>query len=157
MAIAPNTTFVSGAILTAAQMNALPWGITALATSTTTYTLTTTETIATGMTLSFTAVANRYYRITYFEPQAQTSSVASTTTITIRTTDASGTVINNTIIGNESSADTSGMICVKATTLTAGTVTLVGCAKCSSVFGAPTLIRDATRFAQLMVEDMGPA
>ena len=158
MAINPNTDFTSGAVLTAAQQNRFPRGVMALATSTTSYTLTTTETIATGMTVTFTAVANRYYKISYFEPQAQTSSIASNTTITIRQTNAAGTVLNNTIFANETAAlDQSGMFCTRTLTFSAGSITVVGCAKVSATTSAPALIRDSTRQAQLLIEDIGPA
>jgi len=158
MAINPNTDFSSGAVLTAAQQNRFPRGVMALATSTTNYTLTTTETIATGMTVTFTAVANRYYRITYFEPQGQTPTVAGNTTITIRQTNAAGTVLQNTIFQNESAAlDQQGMTCIRTLTFSAGSITVVGCAKTSVITGAPSMIRDSTRQAQLLIEDIGPA
>jgi hypothetical protein len=70
-----NTTFVSGAILTAAQMNALPWGVvdaTAGGTSgrgfvnkTTNQTITTTEADVTGQTVTWTAVTGRLYRLSF--------------------------------------------------------------------------------------------
>jgi hypothetical protein len=157
MAISPNDTFTSGQILTAQECNQFPFGVVALASSTTTYTLTTTETIATGMTVTFTAIANRYYKITYFEPQAQTASVAANTTLGIRKTNATGTILNLTTLGNEGGADQAGLIGSIITTLTAGSNTIVGTAYCSSTTGAPQLIRDATRTAQLLVEDIGPA
>jgi hypothetical protein len=69
------TTFVSGAILTAAQMNALPWGIvdaTAGGTSGrgwvnsgTNFTMTTTVADVTSMTVTWTAVAGRLYRASF--------------------------------------------------------------------------------------------
>ena len=71
MAINPNTTFVAGNILTAAQQNRLPFGVCASSSSTTDYTLTTTLTIATGMSATFTAIANRLYRVTYYEPAVE--------------------------------------------------------------------------------------
>ena len=158
MAINPNTDFSSGAVLTAAQQNRFPRGVMALATSTTSYTLTTSEVIATGMTVTFTAVANRYYRITYFEPQAQTASFASNTQITLRQTNASGTVLQNTIFANETNAtDQSGMVCIRTMTFSAGSITVVGTAKCNLTTGTPLLVRDSTRQAQLLVEDIGPA
>jgi len=158
MAINPNTDFSSGAILTADQQNRFPRGVMALATSTTSYTLTTSEVIATGMSVSFTAVANRYYRITYFEPQAQTASFASNTSLTLRQTNASGTVLQNTVFQNESNAtDQSGMTVIRTMTFTAGSITVVGTAKCSLTTGTPQLIRDSTRQAQLLIEDIGPA
>jgi len=158
MAINPNTDFSSGAVLTADQQNRFPRGVMALATSTTSYTLTTSEVIATGMTVTFTAVANRYYRITYYEPQAQTASFASNTQLTLRQTNASGTVLQNTVFTNETNAtDQSGMIVVRTMTFSAGSITVVGTAKCSLTTGTPQLIRDSTRQAQLLVEDIGPA
>jgi len=158
MAINPNTNFTAGLVLTAAQQNRFPRGVMALATSTTTYTLTTTETIATGMTATFTAVASRYYKITYFEPQAQTATPLSNTTLTIRQTNATGTVLNNTIQYKEAATLTqAGMICISNNTFAAGSVTVVGCAKVSVTTGAPALIRDSTRTAFILVEDIGPA
>lgn len=158
MAISPNDNFTAGQILTATECNQFPRGIMARATSTTSYTLTTTETIATGMTVTFTAEADRYYRITYFEPQAQTASTSSNTTATIRQTNAAGTVLNQTLFQNESAVtDQSGMICVSTNTFTAGSVTIVGCAKCTFTTGAPSMIRSASVIALLLVEDIGPA
>jgi hypothetical protein len=158
MAINPNTDFSSGAVLTAAQQNQFPRGVMALATSTTSYTLTTSEVIATGMTVTFTAVANRYYRITYYEPQAQTASFASNTQLTLRQTNAAGTVLQNTVFANESNAtDQSGMTVIRTMTFSAGSITVVGTAKVSITTGTPQLIRDSTRLAQLLIEDIGPA
>jgi len=94
MAIAPNNTFTSGQVLTAAECNAFPFGIVQRAVSSTDYTLTTSAAIATGMTVTFTAIADRYYKITYMEPQCQTSTVANTdTNIQIRVTNAAGTLL----------------------------------------------------------------
>ena len=73
--MASNTTFTSGAILTAAQMNNLPWGIvraTAGGTSSSGYVLNTTTGVAitaaggdvTGMTVSWSALSTRIYKIT---------------------------------------------------------------------------------------------
>ena len=159
MAINPNTDFTSGAVLTADQQNRFPRGVMALATSTTSYTLTTTETIATGMTVTFTPVLNRYYRITYYEPQAQTASFASNTQLTIRQTNATGTVLQNTVFTNETNAtDQSGMTVIRTLTFASAVSTvIVGTAKVSLTTGTPQLIRDSTRQAQLLVEDIGPA
>ena len=131
----------------------------ALATSTTAYTLTTTETIATGMTVTFTAVANRYYRITYFEPQAQAPTAGTPrTTATIRQTNAAGTVLNSTIMGSgDVGANNTGMVCITNNTFTAGSITVVGTALASGTGGAPQMVRSATLIAFLLVEDIGPA
>jgi hypothetical protein len=58
--MAVNTTFVSGAILTASQMNNLPWGQVGLATKTTDQAVTTKDDLA-GLSVTFTAVAGRVY------------------------------------------------------------------------------------------------
>jgi hypothetical protein len=73
--MASNTTFVSGNILTAAQMNNLPWGVvaaTAGGTSGSGYVRNTTTGVSipaaatdiSGMTISWTAISTRIYRIT---------------------------------------------------------------------------------------------
>ena len=64
MAIAPNVTFVSGAILTAAQQNAFGFGIVATATSSA-VTLTGTVEAVSITASTFKAIANMYYKITY--------------------------------------------------------------------------------------------
>jgi hypothetical protein len=72
-----NTTFTAGAVLTAQQMNNLPWGLvqtTAGGTSnrgfvrnnTSDFNLSTTAVDVTGMTVTFTAVAGRLYRANFF-------------------------------------------------------------------------------------------
>jgi hypothetical protein len=73
--MASNTTFVSGNVLTAAQMNGLPWGIvtaTAGGTSSSGYVRNTTTAVTigtaaadvSGMTISWTAISTRIYKIT---------------------------------------------------------------------------------------------
>jgi hypothetical protein len=64
--MAINTTFTSGAILTAAQMNNLPWGIAGLQNLTTAFATTAPHTTFqnNGMTLTITEVSGRRYRIT---------------------------------------------------------------------------------------------
>ena len=65
--MAVNTTFTSGAILTAAQMNALPFGLVAEPTSRTSDILgfTTTPADVTGCSITFTAIAGRKYRANF--------------------------------------------------------------------------------------------
>jgi hypothetical protein len=63
VAINPNTAFTSGQILTASQMTALPWGIVAYNQTATAQGSVTTVTDLTSLTVTFTAVANRYYLI----------------------------------------------------------------------------------------------
>ena len=160
MATTPNTTFTAGAILTAAQQNNFPRGLmTAVVTDTNPYTLTTSIAIATGMTVTWTAVANRIYRITYIEPECSTSTVAaSTTTLTLKITNAAGLTYANTTIQTPAAATLKApMICQAFITPAAGSVTFVGCASTSSTTGAPGLNRGAFSTAKIYVEDIGGA
>ena len=90
----PNTTFTSGAILTAAQMNNLPMGLVATPVNNTTINQTIT-TIAdlTGMTLTFNTVTNRVYRVSYsfFANSTDASS------LNVIITDGSNTAIQQSI------------------------------------------------------------
>ena len=66
MAVSPNVDFTAGQILTAAQQNNFPRGVMAYVINTTTNpTVTTAAADVTGMTLTWTAVANRLYRVTF--------------------------------------------------------------------------------------------
>ena len=159
MAITPNTDFVSGAILTAQQQNNFPRGVMATASSTTNYTVTTSVVISTGMTVTFTAVANRNYRVTYYEPQVQSPSVnGSLVSVQIRLTNAAGTQLQAGIVQtNAASVISESLTVTYIGTLTAGSVTIVGTASASTTTGAPTLSRQATLPAQITVEDIGTA
>ena len=159
MAINPNTTFVAGAVYTAAQANRLPFGVCASSSSTTDYTLSTTLTIATGMTATFTAIANRLYRVTYYEPAVGVTSVLSgTTTLRICLTNALGTNLQRGLIQNTAAVSSQGTLnVVHVGTFTAGSVTVVGCAITSSVTGTPILTRNVSSVARLIVEDIGPS
>jgi len=160
MAVSPNVDFVSGAVLTAGQQNKFGRGIVGIANMSANYTLSTTNTALT--TVTFTAVANRYYKVTYFEPEAQTSTVsASTTTVQIRTnaTVAAGTELSSGVITTSAAVKVQGAITVSyvTDTFTAGSQTVNAAARTSSVTGAPLLVRSATSRAFLLVEDLGPS
>ena len=161
MAINPNTTFVAGAVLTAAQQNRFPRGVMAAASSSTSFTLATSVTaIATGMTVTWTASASRIYKITYFEPSVETSTVsASQTGIQIRPTSFSTTQVAGTVITTVAAVkNTSGLtVTYILTAPTAGSLTYVGTAFATSITGAPVLNRSAISPAQFIVEDIGPA
>lgn len=99
--MASNTTFTSGAILTAAQMNNLPWGIvtaTAGGTSGSGYIRNTTTAVAigtaaadvSGMTISWTALSTRIYKITLTISDIYT--VAGFNPFVLDVTDAANTV-----------------------------------------------------------------
>jgi hypothetical protein len=156
MAIAPNTTFVSGAVLTAAQMNALPWGIVSFVEKTTTTSTITTEAVM--MTApSFTAVASRYYRVSVIFPYNEIDTVtAAQIYAKIRKgTTTAGTQLNQTVnyltaTGN----DDKFMYCQWTGTLTAGAQQMVATFQAQS---AASVVCSATAPAQMVIEDMGPA
>lgn len=66
MAITPNTTFTAGDVLTADEMNRLPWGIVAYAEKTASQTGITTAADVTSLTATWTAISSRYYRTTIY-------------------------------------------------------------------------------------------
>jgi hypothetical protein len=155
----PNVQFVSGAIYTAAQANRLPRGIMAYATSDTAQNLSLTSTIATGMTVTFTAETGRLYLITYLEPEVQTPSVAAGNTIcTIKLTNAAATAYAVSTLQTPSAAKTVNQVTTMTVQsfATAGSKVIVGACSTSSLTGTPTLERTATRLALIMVEDIGP-
>lgn len=159
MAIAPNDTFTSGQILTAAECNSFPFGIVAQATSTTSDTnITSTETVQ--LTAStFTAIANRYYKITYFEPQPFPSAGTPNYIQTkIRLTNTAGTCFATAIHqvdSNQNPAVSTSLTSVTIQTLTAGSTVIVATAVVNG--GTGTCTRSATQPALLLVEDIGPA
>jgi hypothetical protein len=156
MAINPNTDFISGAILTSGDMNRLPRGIMQLATSSTTVTYSTTET-AYLTTPSFTAVADRYYKITYSEPNVQSPGGAGNfTELRIRLTNTSGTQLQYSQQQSSGGTQTgNGFSASVITTLTAGSTVIVGTMRANT--GSPGLFRGAGTQAFLIVEDLGPA
>jgi hypothetical protein len=157
MAINPNTTFTAGAVYTSDQANRFPRGIMALATSTTTDSSVTAEEVELGA-ISFTAVASRYYKITYFEPDIGIAGAgAGALQMRIR----NGTTTAGTLLQHayqwipSSSVDTTGQ-CVWFGTFSAGTQNIVATAQNS---GGVTISvnRGTGKAAWLVVEDIGPA
>lgn len=156
MAINPNTDFTSGAVLLASQQNRFPRGVMAYTQVTTSDATVTAEEVQIGTT-TFTAVASRYYRITYFEPYM--SCTASTVfnmrirqgTSTAGTLLQLATVINT--VGNIFFGTSGTTSVVK--TFSAGTVNLVATLQSSS--GTGNASRAADQTAYLLVEDIGPA
>jgi hypothetical protein len=150
MAINPNTDFSSGAVLTAAQQNRFPRGVMAYNQLTSNSAgFTTTAQQITGS--AFTAVANRYYRITYYEP----SIVNTTTSDCILSIRNGSTQLQAAIINVNNSFSNAG-VCQLITTFSAGSVTL-NTALRSPSSGTGTAGRGADRIAFLLVEDIGPS
>ena len=149
MAIAPNTTFVSGAVLTAAQMNALPFGIVGYAENTTDTGSQAAGYSQTVATVTFTAIANRYYRLTYFEPTLVQVAAGGYLYLQIKN---GATIVNSASI-SPGSFDI-GYVSVLET-FTAGSVTIT--AVLQVLTNNCNAIRSANEVANLTVEDMGTA
>jgi hypothetical protein len=150
MAINPNTDFSSGAVLTAAQQNRFPRGVMAYNQNVGFGSITSE---AVQISTSFTAVANRYYKITYFEPGVATGTGYFTFRIRQGTTIAATQLqacYEQTGTGVDRHA-----VCTWVGTFSAGTVDLVGTAEQSA--GTGLLGRAATQPAFLLVEDIGPS
>ncbi len=156
MTITPNSTFTAGAVLTANQQNNFPRGVMAYASSTASPNITTTETVIL-QTGTFTAVANRNYRITYYEPAVQVSAGAGNyVTNRIRISNASGTQLAGGQLQSSGATQTASalhIVCV--TTFSAGTVFVVGTTQGNT--GTTNLFRSAGSAAYLIVEDIGTA
>jgi hypothetical protein len=148
MAINPNTDFSSGAVLTAAQQNRFPRGVMSYAEHTTSTGFTTETTILTAT--AFTAVASRYYRITYFEPSLANTAIG-TSTMKIKN---GATILQQGIVANvAATTGYAGSISV-VKTFTAGSVTLTGTLQSSATGSAQA---SATQPGYLLIEDIGPA
>lgn len=156
MAISPNDNFTSGQILTAQECNQFPRGIVAFAQATANDdTITAEEIQITAST--FTAVANRYYRITYYEPQVTRPATAGAYVFSrIRLTNLAGTQYQLGIAQNEGAVQTpSAMTTVWVGTLSAGSTVIVATLQSST--GTVGAARSATQPGQLTIEDIGPA
>ncbi len=152
MAINPNTDFSAGAVLTASQQNRFPRGVMMYKTATANDSFTVEEVEITGDV--FTAVANRYYRITYFEPNLNNAS-DSNTAMRVRLTNISGAIQGATYAFTRAGTFSSTGLLIAYATFTAGSTTLV--ATLQSTVGTTTATRDTTFKAFLSVEDVGPA
>jgi len=155
MAIAPNTTFVSGAILTAAQQNAFGFSTVAM-TKTTTMSQTgiTTATDLTGATVTWTAIANRNYKITW-QTYATTSIDNTGGTVTLNEGATILQYATTNLISSGAGATINGLY---IGTFSAGshTLKLVGS---RAAGGANTVFFQsvATLPTFILVEDIGPA
>jgi hypothetical protein len=153
MAISPNTDFSAGAILTATQQNQFPRGIMALNTNTSSSAGITSEALQITST-SFTAVANRYYRITYFEPDVSVNvPTVDYVFARIRLTNISGAIQQSGTA--EISAQRSAVEISLIKTFSAGTVTI--CGTLTAATGTIVSNRSADKVSYISVEDVGPA
>ena len=156
-----STTYVSGAILTAANMNSLNWGVvdaTAGGTSgrgfvnkTTNQTITTTETDVTGSTVTWTAVTGRLYRIS-FSCRIENGGTAQKCYVRI-TTGA-----NVVVLGTATSLIVSGESQVNGMTIISGlTGTQTYKMRAFTQSANATIIADSSNVFGFVVEDIGPS
>jgi hypothetical protein len=154
MAISPNTDFTSGQILTATQQNQFPRGIMALNTNTSSSASITAEALQITST-SFTAVANRYYKITYFEPDVVVNgATVDYVFLRIRLTNIAGAIQQSGTA--EISAQRSAAQIELIKTFTAGSVTICGTLTAAGT-GSIISNRAADKVGYISVEDVGPA
>ena len=134
-----------------------PRGVMALASSSSNYTVTLTDAIVAGMTVTFTAVANRYYKISWYEPTLYGPSPTNAyTALKIKETNASGTQrLLNYVQTNGGGAFYQSNIATITSTFTAGSVTLCGVASANTLTGSPLIERSASSPAYMLVEDIG--
>ena len=150
MAINPNTDFTSGDVLTAAQQNRFPRGIMAFASKTTDTTITTTEADA-GLSVTFTAVANRYYKYTFTCP-----AVAGTAGfVYFKLTDGSNSQKNGSYVYSSGTAAYQAPSMTFVTTESTGSITRKIRMKIET--GSGTMYCNSSEPAFLVVEDLGPA
>lgn len=130
----------------------LAWGKVALATSTTEQTGVSTITDITGMSVTFTAVANRQYKITLYLPQLLGSVAGDRARITI--TDGS----NNAVFIGYTNITAYGAI-VSVSGFVTGTGSLTYKGRMSRDVGTGTInsYADSVSIRYLLVEDIGPA
>ena len=155
MAIAPNTTFVSGAILTAAQQNAFGFSTVGLTTSTSLAQGGVTSIVdLTGMSVTFTAIANRNYKISAFMYAIPTVTNACASLSIREASTTLQTIITNLGVANVGTTMTGYVI----KTFTAGstTVKLSGALTTGST-GTINFTCAATLPVSILVEDIGPS
>jgi len=155
--MALNNAFTVSQTLTAQEMNNLPFGVAYFDSDASNYTLTTSLTAVTGLgPATWTADSTRLYKITYYEPQCQTSTAASYINLQLRETNAAGTQLQSTFVQNETAVSTTtGQTCTYIGTFASGSVTVVPCALTSSTTGTPRLVHTGTTRAFIIVEDVG--
>lgn len=149
----PNTTFSSGAVLTAAQMNNLPFGLMGTPVrKTTAQSGFGTVADITSMTLTFTGIANRWYRATYSSQGLATNAGA---TFRFTLTDSANATITGGIFDHcfvNTNSDT-----VVAQFWFQQTGSALRKVRCVLQAGAGTLnlYADGTSPATFVIEDMG--
>jgi hypothetical protein len=150
----PNSTFTSGAILTAAQMNNLPFGRVATPVNITTSQGSITSLVdVTGATLTFTGVANRLYKANW---RGFFSSTVATDVFNILLTDNSNNIQDQFLICPATTSDVS-YHAEFIFTPGAGSITRKLRIQRQSGSGTGSLTAGATFPLQCWIEDIGIA
>jgi len=153
--MALNTNFTVGQILTAQQQNNFPRGLVSATSVTSSSGTFSVETLRVTSP-SFTAVANRKYRITYVEPVLQfVSGTVNNVGMIIRITSIAGAIQTFSEIKIQSSNNNAG-ICTIVKELTAGATVMVG-TLIANGGGSANAFSSATAVTQLIIEDLGVA
>ena len=149
----PNTTFTSGAVLTAAQMNNLPFGLmgTPKRITAAQNTITTVVDI-TNATLAFTGIANRWYKATY---SANGTVTTGGSTFRFLLTDSSNTTVVGGIFDHQFIGTYSDTVNVIFYFQATGSVTRKVRALLQAGGGSMSLYGDATIPATFIIEDIG--
>jgi hypothetical protein len=152
MAVNPNTDFSPGQVFTAGQADRFPRGVMQYARSTANHTITTTPADIAGMSVTFTAVANRLYRATF---EGFYSISATSQQVVFKITNASN--VDEDMTFQDLAAGFQTINFVYVFTASAGSKTLKVRASTSSgtanLFGNPSDLRTYS----FVVEDLGPA
>ena len=153
MAINPNTDFSAGAVYTAAQANRFPRGVMGRAVATASQTFTTTSAVDfTSLSITFTAVANRYYKLSFSLPSV-TGSASNRFVAVIR--DGANTEL--LAVYNEVTSLGYSICNYTTQTFSAGSKTIKLSGYRDSGSGNISSFGSAQSPMELTVEDMGPA
>jgi hypothetical protein len=154
MAVTPNDQFTAGQVLTATECNQFPRGLMQSGNNQVTDAAITVDKSA--VSLTFTAEANRSYRLIYTEPQLSATAITFFT-IGLRqgATFATSTLIAQAAVGIPVIAIASQGFVQSIGTFTAGSTTIYAAIQINA--GTGTATRSAFKKGLLTVEDIGTA
>jgi hypothetical protein len=154
MAINPNTTFTAGAILTASQMNRLPYGVMQYAGTATIQTGITSITDLTSLSATWTAIAGRTYLIQAFATAV--SSVAADSIGLAIATSGGTTVAIGHAVSNTNAVAVALNVSYKVSP-SAGSVTYKLRGQRGAGTGNVSFQADGLTPSYILVTDLGPA
>lgn len=146
-----NTTFTSGQILTAAQMNNLPMGVANYASNASLSQDVTTLTDITGLTVTFTAVTGRIYKVEGWVTFSTTEGT-NPANLFIR---LGATTVNGVTFNLQNTGQAYYAYIAYVGTFTAGSTTLKMSGQRAAGSGTLTASAAATNPAQMLVTDLG--